>query len=65
MAFGSEFLFDGLRSEDRLYVMAQSPANNYHWSTPIGPAFTVAELKRVLAVLDAAESMRDALGGQS
>lgn len=57
-----EFLFTGLRGSDRLFVMAQNPANNYHWSKPIGPAFTVADLKRAIAILDAAEAMREALG---
>lgn len=62
MTFGSEFMFTGLKSDERLYVMAQNPANYHHWSKPIGPHFTVAELKRALAVLDAAEALREALG---
>lgn len=61
-AFGSEFMFAGLKSDDPLYVMAQNPANYHHWSKPIGPHFTVAELKRACAILDAAEAMRKALG---
>lgn len=60
-AFG-DFIFDGLLSTDRLFVMAQNPANSFHWSKPIGPTFTVAELKRACAILDAAEAMREALG---
>jgi hypothetical protein len=61
-AFGEEFMFTGLKADDRLFVMAQNPANYHNWSKPIGPHFTVAELKRALAILDAAEAMREALG---
>lgn len=57
-----DFMFTGLRDTERLYVMAQNPANNHHWSKPIGPVFTVAQLKRACAILDAAEALREALG---
>jgi len=37
----------GLSDADRLMVMAQSPADNHHWSKPVGK-FTAGEVRASL-----------------
>jgi hypothetical protein len=33
---------------DRLIVMAQNPANHYHWSKPVGGHVSAAQLREIL-----------------
>ena len=44
---------EGRQPSDRLYVMAQNPANNHHWSLGLGEV-SAAELLRLLTVARAA-----------